>query len=215
MDMFTKCRFYIVLFDKLKPRNSELCFFLNSPLYRIKHTSDRTSTRQGALSNTLPLVSVWQRCCSTRRMARRPSFNPQINKNNIAVEQQASRLQNGAMKVLTSGETFRGLFAWCNQNVSQTAPTAAPRQTQHFPFVVLTVVAVVAFLPHGPPLLLLLRGLFVLAPLGGGERFPASSREFGEASVFVALTHGELSIYWFSSLFRMCKEEEQTGRSHI
>lgn len=33
----------------------------------------------------------------------------------------------------------------------------------------LTVVAVVAFLPHGPPLLLLLRGLFVLAPGRRGE----------------------------------------------
>lgn len=53
--------------------------------------------------------------------------------------------------------------------ISERAPTAASRHTQHFPFVVLTVVAGVAFLPHGPPLLLLLRGLFFLAPGQRGE----------------------------------------------
>lgn len=45
-----------------------------------------------------------------------------------------------------------------------------------FSFVVLTVVAVVAFLPHGPFLFVLLRGLFVLAAAVGGD-FPQRSRD--------------------------------------
>lgn len=110
------------------------------------------------------------------------------------MEQQASRLQTGAMKVLTHGKRL-GTVRWLQPKcISDGAPTAAPRQTQHFPFVVLTVVAVVAFLPHGPPLLLLLKGFVCL---GAGAQRGDFLRRAGNLERHQCLLHGLTGSFRF------------------